>query len=187
MLIANSVLDKKPQRARKTKKVLVVDDDPFMTRLLLNYLSFYNCEVHEASNAHDALNLICAIRPDLVVLDIFLPMKNKQQVSETDFSLNHTFSKQPVYAVTDIKLPDGNGIEIAGVIKRHFPETTIMAISGVECCDKSGLGASDYLKVIQYFGAEMVMQKPISREDFFKLTDGFFYDQQDYQFPPTVS
>ena len=187
MLIDNFEAEKQLRRMRKPKKVLVVDDDPFMTRLLTNYLEFYNCEIHEASNAHDALNMICAIKPDLIVLDIILPMKDSDSVAETDFSLNQSFSKQPVYSVMDIDLPGGNGIEIARVIKQHFPETTIMAISGVECCEKTGIGAADYLKMVRYCGAEMIMQKPISREDFFKLTDDFFYGKQEYQFPSAVS
>lgn len=55
------------------KTVLVVDDDPEITRLLRGYLQQAGYEVLLAHNGESALRTIRAARPDVLVLDLMLP------------------------------------------------------------------------------------------------------------------
>jgi DNA-binding response OmpR family regulator len=55
------------------KKILVVDDDPAMVRLISRVLSKKGFEVLESNNGQDALRLLYNNKPDLVLLDVVMP------------------------------------------------------------------------------------------------------------------
>lgn len=57
----------------KSKRILVIDDEPQIQRLLKVSLSVHGYEVNEASNAQDGLSMITQFNPDLVILDLGLP------------------------------------------------------------------------------------------------------------------
>ncbi len=56
-----------------TKKILVVDDDPSMVKLISQVLSSKGYEVLESNNGQDALRLLYSQKPDLVLLDVVMP------------------------------------------------------------------------------------------------------------------
>ena len=66
----------------KQKKVLVVDDEPFICRSLSFVLRKENYEVLEARNGEEALEMIRSERPDLVFLDVMMPKVNGFEVTE---------------------------------------------------------------------------------------------------------
>ncbi|MCB1742667.1 MAG: sigma-54-dependent Fis family transcriptional regulator, partial [Gammaproteobacteria bacterium] len=53
--------------------VLVVDDEPTIASNVCKYLRRLGCEAHTAHSASEALNRFEAIRPELVLLDFWLP------------------------------------------------------------------------------------------------------------------
>src|SRR5215510_3639208 len=55
-------------------KVLIIEDDPEMNRLLQLDLERHGYESHIANNGLDGLRMFHEIRPNLVVLDVALPM-----------------------------------------------------------------------------------------------------------------
>ncbi|GAG54048.1 unnamed protein product [marine sediment metagenome] len=55
------------------KKILVVDDEPTFVRLVDQVLTEKRYEVLKASNGQDALRLLFAYKPDLVLLDVVMP------------------------------------------------------------------------------------------------------------------
>ncbi|HUG55463.1 MAG TPA: response regulator transcription factor [Candidatus Limnocylindrales bacterium] len=57
-----------------TGRVLVVDDEPTMRDLLETTLSEEGYEVRTAANGREALQVDAAWRPDLVVLDLMMPV-----------------------------------------------------------------------------------------------------------------
>lgn len=57
-------------------KVLVVDDEPPIRRLLRAGLATQNYEVHEAGSAEEALVAVKAGAPDVMLLDLGLPGRN---------------------------------------------------------------------------------------------------------------
>jgi len=62
------------------KKILVVDDEPRITELLVSYLSKEGYIVATAADGEEALTAIERENPDLVLLDLMLPKKNGYEV-----------------------------------------------------------------------------------------------------------
>jgi len=58
------------------KKILIVDDDGKLRRLLREYLEEYDYEVLTLEDGTEALKTIQGASPDMVILDIMLPKKN---------------------------------------------------------------------------------------------------------------
>jgi DNA-binding response OmpR family regulator len=58
------------------KRILVVEDDTSLARVLRDNLTFDGFEVDWVTNGHSALNRCKVAAPDLVVLDIMLPDTN---------------------------------------------------------------------------------------------------------------
>jgi two-component system, OmpR family, phosphate regulon response regulator PhoB len=54
------------------KRILLVDDDPGLRRLLATTLAAREFAIHQTSNGAEALRLARALRPDLIVLDVQL-------------------------------------------------------------------------------------------------------------------
>lgn len=55
-------------------KILTVDDSMTIRSIIKKTLSSYDCEVHEAENGLTGLQAIIRIIPDLVILDITMPV-----------------------------------------------------------------------------------------------------------------
>jgi two-component system, OmpR family, phosphate regulon response regulator PhoB len=68
--------------------VLVVDDEPMVREVVARYLQLDGFRVHEAADGVAALDWLAAHRPDLVVLDIMLPVADGltvlRRLRETD-------------------------------------------------------------------------------------------------------
>lgn len=60
---------------QKIKKILVIEDQPDIRMLIRVTLNFDHYEIHEASDAHMGLKMVHAIKPDLVLLDIMMPVR----------------------------------------------------------------------------------------------------------------
>ena len=54
-------------------KILVVDDQPINVQLLKRKLEREGMTVFTANSGHDALNLVTAEKPDLILLDVMMP------------------------------------------------------------------------------------------------------------------
>src|SRR2546423_114537 len=54
-------------------RVLVVDDDPVINRLVQARLAGFGYEIHAAADGEQALALAQQVQPDLVLLDVQLP------------------------------------------------------------------------------------------------------------------
>jgi len=69
-----------PSRASPSEgTLLVVDDDPLCAKLLTALFETSH-EVHVASNGVEALALVEQITPDLILLDVMMPVKNGYEV-----------------------------------------------------------------------------------------------------------
>ncbi|MEJ2246097.1 MAG: response regulator [Acidobacteriota bacterium] len=81
------------------KKVLVVDDNPISRELIREVLENSDLIVVEAENGEEALNMIMLERPDLVLLDIQLPVFDGYEVLRRVRS-DPRLGKLPVIALT---------------------------------------------------------------------------------------
>ena len=55
------------------KRVLIVEDQTDIRKLLRMTLEFSSYEIHEASDGASGLRMASAVRPDLVLLDVMMP------------------------------------------------------------------------------------------------------------------
>src|SRR5437764_15218590 len=60
-------------------KALVVDDDPELCLLTRRLLTSLGCDSYEAKNGFDAVALVQDIQPDLVLLDIMMPIQDRYE------------------------------------------------------------------------------------------------------------
>ncbi len=63
-----------------TKKILLVDDEPYIIKSLSFVLEKKGYNVLCANNGEDALDKIKSYRPDLVLLDVMMPKKTGYDV-----------------------------------------------------------------------------------------------------------
>ncbi len=55
------------------KKILIVDDQPDIRKLIRMTLEFEDYEIHEAADGAFGLRMASAVRPDLMLLDVMMP------------------------------------------------------------------------------------------------------------------
>ena len=55
------------------KKILIVEDQPDIRKLIRMTLEFEDFEIHEAADGAFGLRMASAIGPDLVLLDVMMP------------------------------------------------------------------------------------------------------------------
>lgn len=67
---------------------------------------------------------------------------------------------------TDIRMPDGDGLEVAGFIQKHCPDTSVAIISGY--------ADFAYASAAIRYGVEDYLTKPVQKENFGRRWNGFF-------------
>lgn len=65
-----------------TKRVLIVDDEAEVRKLISDYLKRKRFEVYEAHNGARALSVIEKTKPDLIILDVVMPVMDGFQTLE---------------------------------------------------------------------------------------------------------
>ena len=83
----------------KVKKVLVVDDDPVVVRLVKEFLKAQGHAVETAKDGIDAMILVKKEIPDLIVLDIMMPELNGYDVLRT-LKFTDEYKEIPVLLLT---------------------------------------------------------------------------------------
>ncbi len=78
------------------KKVLIIDDDVLLIRLIEHSLSRVGVEVHKAYSGYEGISLVRTQQPDLVILDIVLPDIDGWQVLQRIRQI----SKVPILMLT---------------------------------------------------------------------------------------
>lgn len=68
--------------------------------------------------------------------------------------------RTPDLVVTDIIMPEKEGLEVIATLRRDYPRVPIIAISG-----GGRLGPEDYLDLAGRLGADSVFIKPVDRDD----------------------
>ena len=91
------VMTKKNEK--KVKRILVVDDDPGIIRLVGSLLTSHGYEVTSAADGLEALVKIKNEKPDLVVLDIMMPEVNGYDVCY-QLRFNQEFEQVPIVILT---------------------------------------------------------------------------------------
>jgi DNA-binding response OmpR family regulator len=61
-------------------KVLMVEDDPFLSELVLQKLSLSGCVPYSVANGNEAIELARQFEPDVVILDLMLPGLSGEEI-----------------------------------------------------------------------------------------------------------
>ena len=61
-------------------KILVVDDDPDLVEIIQRRFEYYKCEVSVAPNGKEGLEKAASEKPDVIVLDIKMPVMNGHEM-----------------------------------------------------------------------------------------------------------
>jgi two-component system phosphate regulon response regulator PhoB len=84
----------------KLKKILIIEDQPDIRRLLKMTMDFSNYEVHEASEADSGFGMVKAIKPDLILLDIMMPGEVNGLQLCTMLKSSESFQHIPIVLLT---------------------------------------------------------------------------------------
>lgn len=81
------------------KKILVVDDEISLLKLMTNFLSAVGYKVFIASNGWEGIDLAKKEKPDLIITDVRMPIMNGYKMTEELRALPD-FKSTPVLIVT---------------------------------------------------------------------------------------
>lgn len=79
----------------------------------------------------------------------------------------HTFD----LVITDIIMPDKDGIEMITELRRNYPQLKIIAMSG-----GGKIGPHSYLEMAKYLGAGRTLEKPFKQSDLIDAVQGLLND-----------
>lgn len=93
------------------KKILLIEDDIFLSEVLVGRLKAAGYNVTSSTNGKDGFEKIKSLRPDLVLLDIILPEMNGYQILEAKWN-DPSIKEIPVVIVSN----SGQPVEIKRAI-----------------------------------------------------------------------
>ena len=82
-------------------KILVVEDDPLMSRMYQKIFTFEKHEVDVASDGEECLTKVLTFNPTIILLDVMMPKMNGLQVLE-QFKGNPATKAIPVIMLTNL-------------------------------------------------------------------------------------
>jgi len=82
-------------------KAIAIDDDPAMTDLLSLLLKSHGLEIYTTNNGEEGLQLVHALKPDIIILDLMMPGKDGWQVCREV----RTFSTVPIIILSALDNP----------------------------------------------------------------------------------
>jgi len=85
----------------RKKKILIVEDDSFLSEMYSTKLELANFEVFIATNGEEGLDKMKLNKPDLVLLDLLMPQKNGFEVLKEKF-VNPEIKDIPVIVLTNL-------------------------------------------------------------------------------------
>lgn len=109
------------------KKILVVEDEEKMRRLIKDYLLNWGYQVFEATNGLQALELFNSKQPDLVVLDLMIPKIDGYEVASEIKRISNTPIIMLTAKVDEVDELKGFGRGADDYIKKPFSPKLLIA------------------------------------------------------------
>ena len=97
------------------KKILIIDDDPDVILFLETILTDNGYETYQANNGQEGLEVLKETRPDLILLDLMMPIKSGLSFFR-DIKRINEFKDIPVIMVTGVA--GETGIDLEQFFKR---------------------------------------------------------------------
>src|SRR5882672_1880870 len=80
-------------------KILIIDDDVELLEEMKEGLTFYNYDVDVVADSGVAVEKVCQVKPNLILLDLKMKPKNGFQIAN-ELQLSSSSSSIPIIAVT---------------------------------------------------------------------------------------
>jgi CheY-like chemotaxis protein len=104
-------------------KILTIDDSKVIRKILKNAFSDFNCAVFEGSDGEDGLQKAAEIKPDLIILDIDMPVMNGWDTLAS-IRFNKALEKIPVIMLTanadEENVNRADALGVAEFVKKPF-------------------------------------------------------------------
>ena len=125
-------------------KILLVDDSEFFIVLIKSLLDARGCNVLTANNPEEALKVIDEQKPQLVLLDQYMPGMTGDEFCKK-------IKESPHLIIQDLIMPDMDGFELLQIVRnkngtKTTPVIVITADNKIETREKVfDLGANDFI------------------------------------------
>lgn len=106
-------------REEQPKRILIIDDEPYMVMLLRGRLEYLGYEIDEAFTAAEAYERMKKSRYDLLLLDFFLPDERGDEVCRS-IRRNPLYAKTPIIMVTGFSTRDSEDFVVSGATEVLF-------------------------------------------------------------------
>jgi CheY-like chemotaxis protein len=111
-----------------SKKILTVDDSKMVRILVTRALSPYDCQIFEAANGQEGLATAEREKPDLVLLDVTMPVMDGMTMLG-QLRANPGFKSTPVIMLTaefaQENIARADSLGISGYIAKPFKEQIV--------------------------------------------------------------
>jgi CheY-like chemotaxis protein len=124
------------RRDRRKVSVLVVDDDPDTCDLLGAVLVRAGYSVVTASNGREALAVLRSIRPEMILLDIQMPLMDGAEFRQAQ-RRSHDLIKIPTVVMTGSKEEPVLDLAVVETLTKPFRTKELLAIVGRHCDGRS--------------------------------------------------
>ncbi|MFA4030151.1 MAG: hypothetical protein GDYSWBUE_001700 [Candidatus Fervidibacterota bacterium] len=84
------------------KKIVVADDEPVVRQVIKQMLQSEGYEVIEAENGKEAVDLVMGEKPDLVILDVRMPVMDGLQACRLIRQLEEPMRSVPIIILTAV-------------------------------------------------------------------------------------
>ncbi|MFC1640488.1 response regulator transcription factor [Patescibacteria group bacterium] len=114
-----------------SKKILLAEDDSFLSNMYITKLQLSGYEVVAAEDGEKAIEMLQSEKPELVLLDIVMPKKSGFDVLEF-MKGEPTLEKIPVILLTNLSQKDDvdRGLDLGAddyLIKAHFTPSEVVS------------------------------------------------------------
>ncbi len=107
-------------RKRTIRTILVVDDDRGIREALVEVLLSAGYRVSTAKNGEDALERLKAIQPDLILLDLMMPVVDGWQFRDA-LRRNRTLADIPVIIISAVATQHASSLgDVAACLSKPF-------------------------------------------------------------------
>lgn len=110
-----------PVPKKAPKKILIVDDDAGMVKLLDKWLKVAGYETAAAFDGYTAVDKVVSEKPDLILLDVLLPDLNGTDVVKKLKVIPEAAGIPIVFMTVCINQEDDKGEEKIGVEGKQYP------------------------------------------------------------------
>lgn len=133
-----------------THKILTVDDSRTIRMIIKKAFQEYQCELFEAENGRDGLALASEVNPDLIILDITMPVMTGIEMlgklNEID-ALKNT----PVIMLT----AEGGRDNVMSIVKMGVKDYIVKPFKGPQLLERVKLVLPDIKKQINLAGGQL--------------------------------